>query len=77
MEIKIKIPDNYELIKDGDTFIVQEKPQFPKSQKETPVKIEGRKVGNIKSIDNLEIESFPKKRSNNMLPKSIQSDIVY
>ena len=77
MEIKIKIPDNYELIKDGDTFIVQEKLQFPKSQKETPVKIEGRKVGDIKSIDNLEIESFSKKRSNNMLPKSIQSDIVY
>lgn len=30
-EIKIKIPDNCELIKDGDTYIVKEKKQGPTS----------------------------------------------
>ena len=28
-EVKIQIPDNYELIKDGDTYIVKEKKQTP------------------------------------------------
>lgn len=35
MEVKIQIPDNCELIKDGDTYIVKEKKQIPpKSWKE-------------------------------------------
>lgn len=29
MEVKIQIPDNYVLIKDGDTYIVKEKKQIP------------------------------------------------
>lgn len=29
MEVKIQIPDNCELIKDGDTYIVREKKQIP------------------------------------------------
>lgn len=29
MEVKIQIPDNCELIKDGDTYIVKEKKQGP------------------------------------------------
>lgn len=28
-EIKVQIPDNYELIKDGDTYIIKEKKQAP------------------------------------------------
>lgn len=77
MEIKIKIPDNYELIKDGDTFIVQEKIQIPKVWKEIPIKIEGKEIEEAKLTGNLEIGISLKKGSNNMLPKSIQSDIVY
>lgn len=34
MEVKIQIPDNCELIKDGDTYIVKEKKQPPRSWKE-------------------------------------------
>lgn len=34
MEVKIQIPDNCELIKDGDTYIVKEKNSKPKSWEE-------------------------------------------
>lgn len=34
MEVKIQIPDNCELIKDGDTYIVREKNSKPKSWEE-------------------------------------------
>lgn len=34
MEVKIQIPDNCELIKDGDTYIVKEKKQPPRSWEE-------------------------------------------
>ena len=34
MEVKIQIPDNCELIKDGDTYIVKEKNDKPRSWEE-------------------------------------------
>ena len=34
MELKIQIPDNCELIKDGDTYIVKEKDNKPRTWKE-------------------------------------------
>lgn len=34
MEVKIEIPDNCELVKEGDTYIVKERPSKPRSWKE-------------------------------------------
>lgn len=34
MEVKIEIPDNCELIKEGDSYIVQERPSKPRSWEE-------------------------------------------
>lgn len=58
-EVKIQIPDNCELIKDGDTYIVREKKQEPPRSWEEFCKRYPKKIGEAFSSSTSDIYVYP------------------
>lgn len=66
MEIKIQIPDNCELIKDGNTYIVKEKKQVPPRSweefcKNHPRTMDEYFIRDDSSIEQVSITTYPRK----------------
>ena len=70
MEVKIQIPDNCELIKDGDTYIVKEKKQGPPRSWEEFCKNYPRTTNEYYIRDN----SFIEQISNTSYPRNVKCD---
>lgn len=70
MEVKIQIPDNCELIKDGDTYIVKEKKQVPPRSWEEFCKNYPRTTSEYYIRDN----SFIEQIVNTSYPRNIKCD---